>query len=175
MPNTIDITGRWVGAYHQHSAEHPISTQFNQFETHLQGKMTDGETRFERSVFEAALAAGLPPGSDEQIEAKLRAEYPDAPREPIQATSIFPPHSKIEGEVRGRSVRFVKRYLGEIFSGWRIGDTLIGSTVAGQMVTYGGIVSADGNVIEGRWWIDGDRKSGTSRCEGGFRLQRQDD
>jgi hypothetical protein len=89
MAQLIDITGQWVGAYFQHGHEHSISTVFNQFGTHLQGKMTDGETQFERPIFEAALALGLPPGADEQIEAKLRAEFPEIPHEPIFATSIF--------------------------------------------------------------------------------------
>jgi hypothetical protein len=172
MSKSIDITGRWAGVYHQHGHEHPISSFFNQFDTHLQGKMTDGEPRFERSVFEAAMAAGLPPGADEQIEAKLRAEHPDAPREPILATSIFPPYSTVEGDVRGRTVSFVKRYLGELFSGWRIGDCLIGTTKAGHEVRFRGTLSDDGNSIEGRWWVD---ESDGPRLEGGFRLQRQEE
>jgi hypothetical protein len=75
--------------------------------------------------------------------------------------------------VRGRTVHFVKRYLGELFSGWRVGDRLIGTTRAGHAVQYRGTLSDDDDAIEGGWWIDPDPGSGDLRAEGGFRLQRQ--
>ena len=175
MPAPIDITGRWVGAYSQHGREHPITTIFAQVDEHLQGKMTDGDTQFERSLFEAALEAGLPPGADEQIEVELRKQYPDAPRGPIRAATRLPELSVLEGSVTGRTVRFVKRYLGEHFSGWKIGDRLIGTTEEAHRVNYTGTLSDDGDTLEGQWWIEAGPKKPAPRSGGSFRLSRQDD
>jgi hypothetical protein len=175
MAETVDITGRWSGFYSQHGHDNPITAIFAQFESHLQGKMTDGVTSVEKSVFEAALDAGLPPGADEQIVARLRKEYPDAPRVPIRAMSWLPEFSTLEGEVQGRGVRFKKEYIGDHFSGWRIGDQLIGQTITDLVVHYAGMLSDDGRHLEGRWWIATSGEKPASRIEGTFQLSRQDD
>jgi hypothetical protein len=171
----IDITGRWAGAYSQHGREHAITAIFAQFDEHLQGKMTDAETEFEQSVFDAAFEAGLPPGADEQIVAELRKQYPDAPRGPIRAASRVPEFSVLEGSVEGRTVRFTKRYLGDHFSGWKIGDRLVGKTDEATLVSYSGTLSVDGNLLEGRWWVAGDQPKTRGRNEGSFLLLRQED
>ena len=175
MTQPLDITGRWAGAYSQHGREHPIVAIFAQFDAHLQGKMTDGETDFEQSVFEAALDAGLPPGADEQIEVELRKQYPDAPRGPIRAATHVPEFSTLEGSVEGRCVRFVKRYLGDHFSAWKIGDRLVGTTQEEQVVHYSGTLSDDGDSLEGRWWVEGRGRKGPGRTEGSFLLHRRED
>jgi hypothetical protein len=175
MTKPVDITGRWIGAYCQHGHEHPISAIFAQFDTHLQGKMTDADTDFEKSVFEAALDAGLPPGADEQIVKELREQYPDAPRGPIRAASHVPEFSILEGVVQGRAVRFVKRYLGDHFFGWKIGDDYFGTTSEDHAVHYSGTIDSDGNSLEGRWWVGETRGRQKERHEGTFLLQRQDD
>ncbi len=175
MPERIDITGRWVGAYVQNGREHSLTADFAQIDSHLQGKMTDSVTEFETSLFEAALEAGLPPGADEQIVVKLRQEYPDLPPGPIRASASLPAASILEGEVQGRAVRFRKTYLGDHFSGWRVGDRLIGSTIAGQTVHFRGFLSEDQNTLEGQWWVSADPKAGTRRLEGGFLLTRLED
>lgn len=175
MSARIDITGRWTGAYLQHGREHPITADFAQIDSHLQGKMTDGVTEFETSVFDAAMEAGLPPGADEQIVASLRKQYPDLPRAPIRATATLPAASILEGVVQGRTVRFRKTYLGEHFTGWRIGDRLIGSTVNVHVVQFRGRLSDDANSLEGQWYVDADRKTGARRLEGGFTLRRLED
>ncbi len=175
MPERIDITGRWVGDYFQHGREHPLTADFAHIDAHLQGKMTDSVTEFETSVFEAALEAGLPPGADEQIEANLRKQHPELPRGPIRATAMLPAASVLEGEVQGRVVRFRKTYLGEHFTGWKVGDQLVGSTVAVHTVQFRGRISADDNSLEGQWWVEGDRKAGTRRIEGRFLLTRLED
>ncbi len=171
----IDITGRWAGAYLQHGREHPIAAQFAQIDSHLQGKMTDIETEFEASVFDAAMEAGLPPGADEQIVSNLRKQYPDLPRGPIRATATLPADSILEGEVRNRIVRFRKTYLGEHFTGWRVGDRLIGSTVSMHVVNFRGRLSDDFDTLEGQWSVDGTNETGMCRLEGSFILRRQED
>src|SRR5262245_8915426 len=175
MPERIDITGRWVGAYFQHGREHPLIAEFAHIDSNLQGKMTDVVTEFETSVFEAAMEAGLPPGADEQIEANIRKQHPELPRAPIRAAATLPAASILEGEVNGRVVRFRKTYLGEHFTGWKVGDRLIGSTIAGHIVQFRGRIGDDHNSLEGQWWVDGDRKAGTRRLEGGFLLTRLED
>jgi hypothetical protein len=175
MPPRIDITGRWVGAYFQHGREHPLTADFAQIDSHLQGKMTDGVTEFESSVFDAAMEAGLPPGADEQIVANLRKQRPDLPPGPIRATATLPSASILEGEVQGQTVRFRKTYLGEHFTGWRVGNCLIGSTVNVHVVQFRGRLSDDANSLEGQWFVDGDQKTGMRRLEGGFILRRLED
>src|SRR3990172_7287879 len=69
MPqNPIDLTGQWEGHYQQHDVKYPIRATLEQHGDRLTGTMQDGVTEFTRSVFDAALLAGLPPGADEQIE-----------------------------------------------------------------------------------------------------------
>jgi hypothetical protein len=174
MPSAIDLTGRWLGHYAQHGREHPIWADLVQEGTRLSGSMRDGQPDRESSVFEAALDAGLPPGADEQIEAKLRQALPDAPRGPIRYVSHLPPESVLTGRCSGDVVSFLKTYQGTSFGGYKVGDRLVGVEVAGHGVHYEGRLSPDGQVIDGRWWIDANPALGTPRTDGYFSLRRQE-
>lgn len=175
MPHSTDITGRWQGMYSQHGREHPITADFAQVDEHLQGRMLDGVTSFETSIFEAALEAGLPPGADEQMELRLRQQHPDLPRGPIRACATVPETSILEGEVTRRVIRFTKTYLGEYFSGWKVGERVIGSSVPSHVVHYRGKLSDDDLTIEGQWWVEADARRGTQKLNGRFVLNRLED
>jgi hypothetical protein len=166
-----DLTGRWVGHYWQHGREYPITAEFAQAGEQLSGSMRDGHPDRESTVFEAASEAGLPPGADEQIEARLREMVPDSPSGPIRYVSHLPPDSVLEGTCTGRTIRFRKTYRGVSFGGYRVGDALVGIQEEGHTVHYQGLLSADGRLIEGQWWIDANPASGTRRTEGDFCLR----
>jgi hypothetical protein len=117
--------------------------------------------------------AGLPPGADELIDAKLRSLLPDAGREPIRWVSHVPADSVLEGRCDGEVVSFTKTYMGSSFSGYRVGDKMVGAEAEGHEVFYQGQLSPDGSVIEGRWWIDSDSDRGTRRAQGLFVLRRE--
>jgi hypothetical protein len=135
--------------------------------------MCDGHPDNEYSLFEVAHEAGLPPGADEQIEAKLREALPDAPPGPIRYVSHLPSGSVLEGRRKGQVVYFLKTYRGTTFSGYKAGDQLLGVQKEGHAVHYEGRLSRDGLVIDGRWWIEADPAYGSRRTEGLFSLRRQ--
>jgi hypothetical protein len=56
MSNEIDLTGTWVGEYHQHDRPHPITAELLQSGEVLTGSMRDGEPDQEMSVTEVASA-----------------------------------------------------------------------------------------------------------------------
>jgi hypothetical protein len=170
MPSP-DLSGRWVGCYRQQGRDYPITADFVRAGEHLSGSMRDGHPDRECSVFEATAEAGLPPGADEQIEARLREMVPDPRSGPIRYVSQLPPESTLEGRCIGRTVRFRKTYRGTSFGGYRVGDQFVGIRRAGHAVDYEGLLSADGQVIEGRWWIESDRGIGTRHTEGEFCLR----
>jgi hypothetical protein len=172
MPGSHDLTGRWTGHYLQHGQPHPIAVELVQRGEHLAGAMADGSTVFTRSVSEMAMAEGLPPGADEQIVARLREQWPDAPPGPVVAESELPPTSQIEGEVVGDAVTFHKTYDGTHFAGFRVGDVRVGVMTEGHSVQYRGHVRDNGRLIEGRWTIPSEPGSGRGRIEGEFQLQR---
>jgi hypothetical protein len=174
MSSPFNLTGRWVGHYAQHGREHPITADFTQDGERLSGSMRDGHTEGEYSLFDVAAEAGLPPGTDEQIEVKLRELVPGAPASPIRYISRLPPESILEGRFDGRTVSFLKTYQGTSFGGYKVGEQLLGVPKAGHSVHYEGRLSPDGLVIEGWWWIDGDAEQGTRRTEGSFVLRRGD-
>lgn len=172
MAAVVLLTGRWSGHYRQHGAEHPLNARLRQEGLRLSGTMTDGEPRTERSVFEVALDAGLAPGQDEEIVARLREQYPDVPSNaPIRFVTILPAESLLEGSVQGRQIAFLKTYQGEHFSGFRIGEQRVGQTVDNHAVHYQGEVDAAGMVIRGHWWIE-PSLLGERRAEGTFELRR---
>jgi hypothetical protein len=172
MSTAVLLTGRWSGHYQQHSLSHPIHAQLQQEEGHLIGTMQDGETGTERSVFEVAMEAGLPPGADEEIVARLRELHPNLPTTaPIRALTVLPIHSVLEGTVEDRKVYFLKTYQGEHFSGFRVGNRRVGRTIAKHEVHYQGEVNSEGTIIRGNWWIE-PREQGERRAEGSFELRR---
>jgi hypothetical protein len=120
-----------------------------------------------------AVEAGLPPGADEQIDANLRTMIPDAPAGSIRYVTHLPPESHLQGRCDERDVSFVKTYTGTSFSGYKVGDKIVGEQRDGHAVHYEGKLSSDGLEIEGRWWIDADPELGTRRTEGLFLLRRQ--
>ena len=172
MTERADLSGHWVGHYSQHGVNHPISADITQAGPLLAGHMRDSDTVSEKSVFETALDAGLPPGADEQIESSLRTLFPDARGAPVRVTSRLPSDSSLEGHVRGRTVSFRKTYQGEHFVGYRVGGQQFGLTVEQHAVHYRGEVSADGASLEGRWWIDPAPAAHVVRTEGNFELRR---
>jgi hypothetical protein len=135
--------------------------------------MRDSDPMSDRSVFEVALEAGLPPGADEEIVARLRELVPNASQMPVRYASHLPPNSVLEGSVRHGRVHFLKTYQGEHFTGYRIGDHRIGTTIANHSVHYQGRVTDDGATIEGRWLIHPQGEAGRRPLEGGFVLRRQ--
>jgi hypothetical protein len=173
MATDVDLTGHWTGHYFQRDQARAIAADLVQTGESLQGRMRDDQTEFEQSVFETAVEAGLPPGADEQIIARLRRQFPDEPAAPIRATSTLPPTSVLAGSVRGRRVYFLKTYQGEAFSGYRVGCRQVGLTIEQHGVHYDGRLSADGTTLEGRWLIEPLPGYGSPRTEGRFLLRRQ--
>ena len=173
MPKGTSLTGTWGGNYYQHGRPSPIEAELVQEGGRLTGTMWDGQTDKSSSVFEAVAEAGLPPGADEQIEARLRELFPDAPAAPIRYVTHLPPESSLEGWVRGAKLEFLKTYMGEHYGGYEVGDRIVGHVVEDHSVHYGGDLSPDGREIEGRWWIDPPPGSRGRRTEGSFTLRRQ--
>lgn len=173
MTASINPTGQWRGHYLQHDRARAIVAEWHHAGERLTGTMHDLDPACERSVFEMAVEAGLPPGEEEQIIAWLRAQFPDAPGVPIRSVTHLPPISVLEGTVRGRTVYFRKTYEGERFSGYRVGDRYVGVTIALHVVYYSGQLSDAGTHLEGRWWIQQAPEHGGHRTEGGFVLRRQ--
>jgi hypothetical protein len=166
------MTGRWVGHYLQRGREYPITADVVQAGQRLSGTMRDGSPDRECSPFEAACEAGLPPGADEQIEAKLRQMVPDAGAGPIRFVSHLPAAAVLEGTRRGKTVAFLKTYQGTSFGGYKVGEKLVGIQMDGHAVHYEGQLSPNGLEIEGRWWIDADPAYAMPRTEGLFMLRR---
>jgi hypothetical protein len=172
MSAQSSLTGRWVGDYEQRGQKRPITALLVQEGPDLTGSMQDGQPDTELSVFEATVEAGLPPGSDEQIEANLRAVIPGGATATIRCVSHLPADSQLQGRRDGPVVSFVKTYMGSSFSGYKVGDELVGTRNEGHAVRYQGRLSPDGTEIEGRWWIDADPSRGIRRSEGFFTLLR---
>ncbi|MFO0889135.1 MAG: hypothetical protein U0790_08340 [Isosphaeraceae bacterium] len=172
MERTPDLRGRWTGHYHQHSRPHPISLDLDQDGENLSGSMTDGDTDRDLSVFEATAEAGMPPGEDERLVARLTELFPDAEADSIRYVSHLPPRSSVEGRVRGSTISFIKRYEGTHFGGYRVGEHLVVHVDEGHTVHYQGRLSPNGRELEGRWWIESDPSSGRPRNEGTFELRR---
>jgi hypothetical protein len=175
MSPSVELTGRWVGHYLQRGQQFPITADLKQVGQRVSGSMHDGRPDRECSTFEAACDAGLPPGADEQIEAKLREAVPDAAAGPIRYVSHLPTASALEGRCSGKTVYFVKTYQGTSFGGYKVGDKLVGVQKDGHAVHYEGYLSSDGLVIEGRWWIDADQEYAPRRSEGLFTLRRSEE
>jgi hypothetical protein len=173
MSSHPTLTGRWTGHYLQGGNQRPIMADLIQQGSDLRGSMEDGQPDSEVSLFEAAMQAGLPPGGDEAIDAHLRKMIPGAPAGPIRYVTHLPAQSRLEGSCSGRVVSFTKSYLGTSYSGYKVGDKMVGAEHEGHAVCYRGELSRDGLVIEGRWWIDGDPERGTKRAEGLFSLRRE--
>jgi hypothetical protein len=173
MSHFADVTGRWVGHYLQYGRESPISADLVQTGERLDGAMVDGVLVKELTIYEAAAAAGLPPGSDEAIEAWLRQQHPEAPNGRITLTTELPKHSILEGSRVGSIIRFLKSYQGAQINRHKIGDTNVEeSRIERHVVHYEGKLSADGETIEGGWRIDANSVRMTSGCNGLFVLRR---
>jgi hypothetical protein len=172
MARENDLSGYWEGEYYQQNSPHPISLELNQEGERLTGTMTDGETDKESSVFEATAAAGLPPGADEQIVARLAEMFPDTPPDSIRYITHLPSGSSVEGWFRDSTVYFLKTYEGVHFGGYKVGERVVGQVAENHSVHYKGNLSADGREIEGRWWIESEAGQGSARNEGSFLLRR---
>jgi hypothetical protein len=170
----VNLTGRWAGHYLQGGKEYPIAADFLGGGEGLSGFMYDGQPDRDYSVFQASAEAGLPPGADEQIEARLRELVPGASAAPIRYVTHLPPNSTLRGRRTDRAVYFLKSYQGTSFSGYQVGDRLVGARKEGHEVHYEGQLSPDGQTLEGQWWIDADPESGAPRSEGLFRLRRSE-
>jgi hypothetical protein len=173
MPAPVSLTGRWAGHYLQGDRPHGVAADLTHEGDRLHGRMRDEETETDRSVYEVAAEAGLPPGSDEQIVERLREAVAGGRSVPVRYVTRLPADSELRGGLRGTTVHFVKRYEGVHFSGFKVGDELVGSETRGHEVHYEGRLSPDGLVIEGRWWIDRPPRSGARRAEGLFVLRRE--
>jgi hypothetical protein len=172
--SSAHLTGRWIGHYIQQGKEYPISADVLETDERLSGFMYDGAPDRHCSVAEAVAQAGLPPEAEEEIAAKIRELAPDAPTGPIGFVSRLPTHSILQGRRTGRTVYFLKGYQGTSFSGYQVGDRLIGTEKRGHDVHYEGQLSRGGQVLEGRWWIDADPEQGTPLTEGRFLLRRSE-
>jgi hypothetical protein len=173
MSTENSLTGRWMGEYYQHDRSNAIRAELVQQGEQLSGSMSDDRTASTYSVFEFASQAGLPPGDDEQIEARLRELFPDEPSAPIRYVTQLPPESTLEGWVRGDTVYFLKTYEGEHIGGFAVGERTLFHRIASHSVHYRGKLSPDGQEIEGRWWIDPLLEPGAKRTEGSFILRRE--
>jgi hypothetical protein len=149
----FNVTGTWQGHYEQCDRSCPIRATLVQEGTQITGSMEDLEIEFDRSIFEIAFYAGLPPGSDEQIDARLRKMFPDAGSAPIRYKSKLSSQSIIEGTVDGDMVRFVKKYQGDHYGCFVVGNREVGCTRPGHSVNYHGRVKDQGLHIEGTWTI----------------------
>ena len=165
------LTGEWEGYYTQSGRRRAIRATVVQDGDRISGTMLDAETDFDRSLFDAAREAGLPPGSDETIDASLRRLHPAVGGGPIRAKSRLPADSRLEGSVDGDRVTFTKTYKGEHFIGYQVGDREIGSAREGHSVEYWGRITEDGNRIEGRWTIYS-TESPKGFLDGTFLLER---
>ncbi len=172
-PTARNLTGVWIGHYSQNNRPSPITAEFSHEGDRLTGSMSDGVTDRTSSVFEVASEAGLAPGADERIVASLRELLPDEPLAPISYVSHLPPGSLLAGSVEGPRVGFVKTYQGTAFGGYKVGDRFVVQEDDAHRVNYRGTVAADGQEIEGRWWIDPDPETGSARVEGSFTLRRE--
>jgi hypothetical protein len=172
MKDPTNLTGHWKGSYYQHDRPHPILLDLVQESDRLTGAMRDGETDRETSVFNMSVEAGLAPGADEQIVAQLHQAFPDAPESSIRYITHLPSESAVEGWVQGSQVYFLKTYQGSHFTGFRVGERMIGHQREGHAVHYGGRLSPDGTEIEGKWWIEANAGRGVARTEGSFVLRR---
>jgi hypothetical protein len=175
MPIDPSVTGTWVGEYFQHDRPHAITAELVQSGEVLTGSMRDGEPDQEMSVTEVASGMGNTPGMDEQIVAKLREMFPEAPVAPVRYVSHLPPESTLEGWIRGPGLYFLKSYQGVSFGGFRLGDRVVGEEIEDPTVHYSGRVGPGGEEIEGRWWIDPTPEAGGRRTEGSFILRRRGD
>lgn len=172
LPEAVaDLNSDWEGCYMQSGAWREITAVIVQRGERISGTMRDWETEFERSLFDAVLEAGLPPGDDEQIDESLRRLHPAAGKGPIRSKSRLPADSKLEGTVRGGFVAFTKTYQGQHFSGYQIGSQEVGSTGEGHAVRYSGRIEADGKRIEGVWTIS-EADSPQRAVQGPFWLER---
>ena len=171
--DAYDLTGSWEGHYVQHDRPSPIRAELIQQGDRLTGTMRDIQPETDLSVEQVAAEAGLPPGADEQIVARLRSLFPEAPAARVRYVAQQPPESSLEGSVHGSAVEFVKTYRGAHFSGYAVGDTLVGHQIEGHAVHYEGGISPDGCEIEGKWWIGPPRGYGPRHGEGAFRLRRE--
>lgn len=174
MATHESLSGRWTGHYYQHDQLHPIEAELVQKGATLAGLMRDLMTDRDASVFEAAAEAGLPPGADEQIVAKIRAMVPEETGGQVRFITHLPTDSLLEGTVEGRNVKFLKSYQGVAFNGYRLGESLVVNEHLGLAVHYEGRLSLDGGKIEGSWWIDANREMGVKRVHGEFTLNAED-
>jgi hypothetical protein len=174
MSRETNVTDRWVGHYFLHGNPWPIEAELSQAGERLTGSMRDGVTDKEYSVTELALEAGLPPGGDEQIVDRLRRMFPDAPATEVRYVTHLPPDSALQGWVKGPEVYVKKTYEGTHYGGYQIGDKLVGLEKDSHVVHYGGRVTADGQQIEGTWWIENTPGDGARRAEGSFTLRRHE-
>lgn len=173
MSASQDLSGRWTGYYLQHGQQHSITADLVQEETRLGGVMYDGEPDAEYSLFELAQHIGLAPGADEKIAEQVRAAYPDAPKGSIRYVTRLPTDSVLTGRRKEQHIYFLKSYQGTTFSGYKVGDQLLGTELPGHSVHYEGRLSYEGVEIDGQWWIDANPEIGSLRCQGLFFLRRQ--
>jgi hypothetical protein len=165
------LTGEWRGHYSQYDQCHRIAATLLQEGSRISGRMSDVDTVTEQSLYDAVARAGYPPGTDEQIAERIRQQHPTGDNGPITTRSVLPKESILEGTVSGEFVRFRKRYQGESFHSFQVGDKEIGHTTPGHAVEYSGRFSVDGSTISGQWRI---HEPGAARgcLKGGFELRR---
>ncbi len=171
MPE-FDISGEWVGDYSQSDRRSPIRATLQQEGQRLSGTMVDLRTSSDRSLFDAVAEAGLPPGTDEQIDEQVRRLLQANDKEPIRARAVLPEQSLLNGQVRGRSVRFTKIYQGQHIVGYQLGDRGIAQVIERHAVEYSGRLAVDGQSIQGQWTIH-DPQSPKGLLTGGFVLRRE--
>ena len=170
---SANMTGRWVGHYLQHGEEHPITADILETDERISGFMYDGRPDRDYSVFQVTSDSGMPPGSDEEIEANLRGMLPDAPAGPVRYVSHLPSNSILRGRRTDQAVYFLKTYQGTAYGGYQVGDHFLGGyQEADHEVQYEGQLSRDGLEVQGRWWIEPNPEDETTGAEGQFRLRR---
>jgi hypothetical protein len=172
MPPALDLTGTWSGHYVQKDRSVGIRAEILQRGASLSGRMWDEITEQVLTLAEFVALAGWPPHSDEKLLDRLRAQVDAPPGTPVHYLTQLPPETVLSGSLSGPRLRLRKRYCGPHFTGFRIGDTLIGERISAHQVEYDGEVDAIGRVISGRWIIETVEGHRVERAEGEFLLRR---
>lgn len=171
QPDFATLTGDWIGHYAQYDARSRIAATIVQDGISISGHMRDLDTQTTRSLYAAVAHAGLPPGTDENLDKQIRNMIPNTGGDPIVVRSILPADAVLVGTVNGEFVRITKTYQGKSFHGYEIGETGIGYETPGHSVEYSGRISQDRMKIIGNWMIY-QKDSPRGFIDGSFELSR---
>jgi hypothetical protein len=174
MSPTLDVSGAWLGHYHQGGRRFPVSLVVAQVGNTFSGTMTDGVTVGELpyAQFAAHGHGRILPESSYRLWLLGIWGWMFRRHVPVTAAFALPETAAVEGMVRGRQVRFCKAYRGTARVEVRAGTRAKAIEVADHRVMYEGHADADGGTIEGRWTIPARPEFRTPEAGGEFVLRR---